>query len=136
MEISDRMYKILGLLLVMTGFVLQIWRSIFQTEPLTIANEVLFPISLFLLFPGSVMLATASADRLFAKYHWPNCAIALTGLVGMIMLIVFRGQLESLLSFPNTLIVYFLIIDFFWIFMLGLIIGRFKTTTNEGKSTN
>ncbi len=134
MEISDRMYNILGLLLVITALIFQSWMSIFQIDPDASANW--FAASIILLSTGSVLLASVNVNRLFAMYHRVNYAIALIGLVGMSILIVFRGYLETLLLIPNIMIVYFLIIDLFWIFMLGLLLNRFKTAANTASTAN
>lgn len=130
------MYNILGFLLVIIALGIQSWMSIVQTNPESNANTGLFTVSLALLIPGSVLLAALNINRLFATYHRMNYAIALIGLVGLSMLLVFRGYLESLLLFPNIMIVYFLIFDLFWIFLLGLLLRRFQTTANIAITTN
>ena len=135
MELSVRFYNTLGLLLIIIGLGSQIWMSFFQTEHLSI-NDGLFVISLILLMPGSVWIVSANINRLFTMYHRINYATALIGLVVLSTLIVFRGYLESLLPFPNVLIVYFLIFDMFWVFLLGLLLGVFKRTMNRVKVTN
>ena len=135
MELSVRFYNTLGLLLIIIGLGSQIWFSFFQTEHLSI-NDGLFMISLILPMTGSVWIGSANINRLFAMYHRINYATALIGIVGLSMLIVFRGYLENLLPFPNVLIVYFLIVDMSWVFLLGLLLGLFKRTMNRVKVTN
>ncbi len=135
MELSVRFYNTLGLLLIIIGLGSQIWMSFFQTEHLSI-NDGLFMISLILLMPGSVWIVSENINRLFTMYHRINYATALIGLVGLSVLIVFRRYLESLLPFPNVLIVYFLIFDMSWVFLLGLLLGVFKRTMNRVKVTN
>ncbi len=131
------MYNILGLLLVIVAFTIQSSLSLFQIfERGTDAITGWFAVSIILLMPGSVLLSTLNINRLFAIYHRINYAVTLIGLIGMSTLLVFRGYLESLLLFPNIMIVYFLIIDLFWIFMLGLLLKHFKTTANKARTTN
>lgn len=127
MKISDRMGNILGLLLVIIAIIIQSWSSIFQLEFQFDAGVLLSQSSIVLLITGSVLLATLNINRIFAIFPRINYVIAMIGLVGLSMLLVFRGYLESLLLFPHILIVYFLILDFFWIFFLGLLLKRFQT---------
>ncbi len=130
------MNNALGLLVVIIALIIQSWMTIFQIPTgITDVGYIWFSASLILLFPGSVLLATTNINRLFDIYHRINYAVALIGLIGMSMLIVFRGYLESLL-FPHVLIIYFLILDLFWIFMLGLLFGRFKTVANKAITAN
>ncbi|TFG34134.1 hypothetical protein EU527_05030 [Candidatus Thorarchaeota archaeon] len=131
MEISDRMYNILGLLLVIIALIIQGWMSVFQivTDDITYVHTSWFSVSIILLMTGSVQLATLNVNRIIAIYHRINYVIAMFGLVGLSVLLGFRVYLESLL-FPRTMVVYFLILDLFWIFFLGLLLKRFKTKAN------
>jgi len=136
MEISDRMSNILGLLLVIIAIIIQSWASFFQLEFQYDASVVFSQSSIVILITGSVLLATLNINRIFAIYHRINYVIAMIGLVGLSMLLVFGGYLQSLLVFPNILIVYFLILDFFWVFFLGLLLKRFQTKANTAITTN
>lgn len=136
MEIPNRMNNILGLLLVIIALVIQSWMSIFQiVTDITDASIGWSSASIIPLTTGSVLLAATNVSRLFAIYHRINYAISMIGLVGLSILLVFRVYLESLL-FPRTTIVYFLILDLFFIFLLGLLLNRFKTTANTASTTN
>jgi len=131
------MNNILGLFLVLTALIIQGWMSIFQlaTDGSTFTNIVWYDVGIILIITGSVLLANTNIDRLFAIYHRINYAVSMIGLVGLSVLLVFRVYLESLL-FPRTMVVYFLILDFFWIFFLGLLLRRFKTKANTTSATN
>ncbi|MFW9888980.1 MAG: hypothetical protein ACFFER_12405 [Candidatus Thorarchaeota archaeon] len=136
MKISNRIHDALGILLVIIALVIQIWMSIFQIDSDTAASILLFQSSIILLITGSVQLATLNVNRLFAIYHRIDYATALIGLVGFSILLVFREYLESLLSYPNRMILYFLILDFLWILFLGMLLKRFKTISNKDITTN
>ncbi len=132
------MNNILGLLIVIVALGIQSWMSIFRiaTDDITLASNVLFSSSIILLITGSVQLATLNINRIFAIHHRINYAIAMIGFVGLSILLIFRVYLESLL-FPRTMIVYFLILDLFFIFLLGLfLLNRFKTKANTASATN
>lgn len=131
------MNNALGLLLVIIALIIQSWMSIFQlaTDDFTYASIGWSNASTILLITGSVLLATTNINRLFAIYHRINYAIAIIGLVGLSMLLVFRGYLESFL-FPRTMIVSFLILNLFWIFLLGLILKGFKKAAVAASATN
>jgi len=136
-KISDRMTNILGLFLVMTALIIQGWMSIFQlaTDDITYAYTFWFDVGLILLVTGGAMLATLNINRIFAIHHRINYVIIMTGLVGLSILLIFSNYLGSLL-FPRTLIITFLILDFFWIFLLGLILKRLQTKSNTTSATN
>ncbi len=130
------MNNIIGILLVIVALGIQSWMSIFQlaTDGITYTNIVWYDFGIILIITGSVLLANTNIDRLFAIYHRINYAASMIGLVGLSVLLVFRVYLESLL-FPRTMVVYFLILDFFWIFFLGLLLKRFKTKANIASTT-
>lgn len=130
----NRMYNALGFLLVIIAFAIQSWLSIFP-----IGDDVRliwFDTGLILLLTGSVILATENINWLFNLYHRINYVIAIIGLVGLIVLLFFRVYLENILSLPTRMIVYSLILDLFWMFLLGLILPRFKTTAYTEINTN
>jgi hypothetical protein len=136
MEQSNRMNNISGLLGVIVALIIQSWFSIIDvTDGITSVNTLLFSFSLVLLITGSVLLATTNISRLFAIYHRINYAIAMIGLVGLCIFLVFGGYLESIL-FPRPMVVYVLIQDFLWIFFLGLLLKRFQTTANKRITQN
>ena len=136
MGLSNRMNNISGLLGVIVALIIQSWFSIIDvTVDLTSINTLLFSFSLVLLIAGSVLLATTNISRIFAIYHRINYAIAIIGLVGLSILLVFRVYLEILL-FPRTMIIYFLILNFLWIFFLGLLLKGFKKKANTENATN
>ncbi len=130
------MNNALGFLVVIIALAIQGWMTIFQI-PVSIndVGYIWYSASLILLFPGSVLLATTNIIRLFEIYHRINYVVALIGLIGASTLLVFRGFFASFL-FPYVLIIYFLILDLFWIFMLGLLFGRFKTVANKAITAN
>ena len=125
------MNNILGLLIVIVALGIQGWMSIFRiaTDDITFASTVWYNVGTVLFITGSVLLADTNIAQLFAFYHRINYAIAMIGLVGLGILLVFFGYLESLL-FPRQTVVYILILDFFWIFFLGLLLKRFQTKAN------
>ena len=131
------MTNILGLFLVLTALIIQGWFSIFQlaTDGITFTNYVWNNVGTILLITGSVMLATLNINRIFAIHHRLNYVIVMIGLVGLSILLIFSNYLVSLL-FPRTMIISFLILDFFWIFLLGLILKRFQTKANTASATN
>ena len=132
-ELSNR----IGLLLVIVALGIQSWMSIFldvTSDTFYNAYTVLFSLSTILFITGSVLLATTNVTRLFAIYHRINYAIAVISLVGLSILLVFRTDFESLL-FPRLTGIYFLIFDFLWIFVLGLILlKRFQKTANTANT--
>ena len=131
------MNNILGLFIVLTALIIQGWMSIFQlaTDGITYTYIVWHNVGIILLITGSVLLATLNINRIFAIYHRINYAVSMIGLVGLSILLFFMGYLESLL-FPRQTIVYILILDFFWIFLLGLLLKRFQTKANTASATN
>ena len=137
MKISDRMTNILGLFLVITALIIQGWMSIFQlaTDDITYVYTFWFDVGIILLITGSVMLATLNINRIFAIHHRINYVIIMTGLVGLSILLIFSNYLGSLL-FPRTMIITYLILDLFWIFMLGLILKRLHTKSNIASAIN
>ena len=136
MGLSNRMNNISGLLGVIVALIIQSWFSIIDvTVDLTSINTLLFSFSLVLLIAGSVLLATTNISRLFAIYHRINYAIAMIGLVGLSIFLVFGGYLESIL-FPRPMVVFVLIWNFFWIFCLGLLLKRFQTKADTAITTN
>jgi len=136
-KISDRMTNILGLFLVITALIIQGWMSIFQlaTDDITYVYTFWFDVGIILLITGSVMLATLNINRIFAIHHRINYVIIMTGLVGLSILLIFSNYLGSLL-FPRTMIITYLILDLFWIFMLGLILKRLHTKSNIASAIN
>ena len=136
MQLSDRMNNISGLLGIIIALIIQSWFSISDvTDGITSIDTLLFSFSFVLLITGSVLLATTNIDGLFAIYHRINYAIAMIGLVGLGILLVFGGHLESIL-FPRPMVVYVLIQNFFWIFCFGLLLKRFQTKSNTASATN
>ena len=136
MGLSNRMNNISGLLGVIVALIIQSWFSIIDvTVDLTSINTLLFSFSFVLLITGSVLLATTNISRLFAIYHRINYAIAMIGLVGLSIFLVFGGYLESIL-FPRPMVVFVLIWNFFWIFCLGLLLKRFQTKADTAITTN
>lgn len=131
------MYNALGLLLVVISLLIQSWMSVFQlaTIDITFVSTTLFLAGIVLFITGSILLVDANIDRLFALYHRINYAISMIGLAGLSILLVFIDLLESLF-FPRTAVVYFLILDFFWILSLGLLLNRLKTMANRGIATS
>ena len=136
MELSNRINNISGLLGVIVALIIQSWFSTIDvTDGITSVNTLLFSFSLVLLIAGSVLLATTNISRLFAIYHRINYAIAVIGLVGLSIFLVFGGYLESIL-FPRPMVVYVFIQNFFWIFCLGLLLKRFQTKADTTIITN
>jgi hypothetical protein len=137
MKQSLKLYTTLGLLLVIIGIIIQGWISIFQlaTDSITYTNIVWYDIGIILVITGSVLFTDMNINRLFAIYHRIDYAVSMTGLVGLGILLLSFGYLESLL-FPRTMVVYFLILDFFWIFFLGLLLTRFKIKANTKSTTS
>ena len=136
MELSNRMNNISGLLGVIVALIIQSWFSTIDvTDGITSVNTLLFSFSFVLLITGSVLLATTNISRLFAIYHRINYAIAVIGLVGLSIFLVFGGYLESIL-FPRPMVVYVFIQNFFWIFCLGLLLKRFQTKADTTIITN
>jgi hypothetical protein len=131
------MNNMLGLFLVLIGLIIQGWFSIFQlaTDGITYTNIVWYDVGIILIITGSVLLATLNIYWIFAIHHRINYAIAMIGIVGLSILLIFRVYLESLL-FPRIMIVNFLILDLFWIFLLGLLLKRFQTKANTAGATN
>ncbi|MHA1614531.1 MAG: hypothetical protein ACTSYJ_06765, partial [Candidatus Thorarchaeota archaeon] len=136
-KISDRMNNILGILTVIIALGIQGWISIFRiaTDDITLLSQTWYFVGIVLFITGSALLAETNINQLFAIYHRINYAIAMIGLVGLSIPLVFLGYLESLL-FPRPTVVYLLILDFSWIFFLGLLLKRFKTKANTTSATN
>jgi len=124
--------NIAALSLVLLALVVQSWLSIFSlaTDDISMLPLVLFSTSLILLFPGSVLFASVNVQSLYAINPRINYIISIIGLVGSGLLLVLRISLESFL-FPRTMVIYCLIIDFFWVFLLGLLLNRFRSAKNK-----
>ena len=132
------MNNILGLFIVLTALIIQGWMSIFHlaTDDITYVFNVCISASTILFITGIVYFADKYVNRIFAVYSRINYVIAFISLVGLSILLVFRGYFENLL-FPRTAIIYFLILDLFFIFLLGLfLLNRFKTKANTTSATN
>lgn len=119
--------NITALSLVLLTLIIQSWLSIFSlaTDDISMLPIVLFSTSLILLFPGSVLFTSANVQSLYTIHPRINYIFSIIGIVGSGLLLVFRIPLENIL-FPTTMVLYCLIIDFFWIFILGLLLNRFR----------
>jgi len=115
--------------LVLLALIIQSWLSIFSlaTDDISVLPMGLFSASVVLFISGSVIFASANVQSLYTIHPRINYIFSIIGLVGSGLLLVFVIPLESLL-FPRTMVIYCLIIDFFWIFLLGLLLNRFRAT--------
>jgi len=119
--------NITALSLILVTLIIQSWLSIFSlaTDDISIVTMGLFSTSVILFITGSVLFASANVQSLYTIHPRFNYIFSIIGLVGSGLLLVFRISLENLL-FPRTMVIYCLIIDLFWIFLLGLLLNRFR----------
>ena len=125
-----------SILLILIALLLQGWLSIVRlaTDNLTPLSMFIFSTSIILLITGTVLFASSNIHSLFAINHRINYAITIVSLAGLCLLIIFRISLANIL-FPRTMILNFLIVDFFWLFFLGLLLDRFRVSSDK-KSAN
>ncbi len=124
--------NIIALSLVVITLIIQTWLSIFTlaTDDISFVTMGLFSASIVLFITGSVLFASANVQSLYTIHPRINYIFSIIGLAGSGFLLVFRISLESLL-FPRTQVIYCLIIDFFWVFMLGLLLNRVRVAKNK-----
>ena len=122
-----------AIFMILVAVLIQGWLSIVRlaTDNITSVSLFMFSASIVLLITGTVLYVSSNIHSLFATYHRINYLFSIVSLVGLILLVIFRISLENLL-FPKTMIIYFLIIDLFWMLFLGLLLDNFRkaSTTN------
>ncbi|MFO7835529.1 MAG: hypothetical protein R6V83_02650 [Candidatus Thorarchaeota archaeon] len=121
MHASRKTYNIAGIILTLIGLAIQIWAIMLKTYPSVRVSD-LAVIGFILITGGTAYLIDANVDQLFSIHSRINYVISLIGLAGLIISWRFYGPINDLV-YPHTIAVAVLMINCFWIFLLGPVAG-------------